>query len=275
MEAPCPAAVDMFNLFSNKPLLDEDATQWLFDSYDWALSNFGSDFFHEETLLVTPTEAHFPSQVDSRESMANSIFLQLVRYAGMQSWPLALVELTADYEPLYPSNVTFNGIPRGAASKITLEGEVQAFHITYSPDLTRDPGILTAVIARQLASHLISTARNPGPGGEELHGHLVDLLAIFMGFGLFLTNSAVIIQRGCSGCGKSVQATGSLSEDQMTYALAIFCCLKGIPGKTAQPHLKSALRPLFKKAVKEAGGSSKIEQLSQINHSIKSISNTV
>ncbi len=260
----------MFNLFSNKTVLDEDTTQWLFDSYGWALSSFGSEFFHEETLLVTPTEAHFPSQVNSRESMASSIFQQLVQYAGMQNWPLALIELTADYEPLYPTNITFNGIPRGVTSAITLEDEAQTFHITYSPDLTRDPGVLTAVIARQLASHLIHTARIPGPGGEELHGHLVDLLAIFMGFGLFLTNSAVIIQRGCSGCGKSVQATGSLSEDQMTYALAIFCCLKKIPGKTAQPHLKSALRPLFKKAVKEAGGSSKIEQLNQITHSITS-----
>ncbi len=266
----------MFNLFRSKPLLDGDTTQWLFESYGWALRNFGSDLFRQETLLVTPTEAHFPTPVDSRESMASSLFQQLVHYAGMQRWPLALIELTATCEePPYPSKITFNGIPRGAAASITLEGEARAFPVTYSSALTRDPAILTAVIARQLASHLIHAAQTPGPGGKALHGHLIDLLAVFMGFGLFLANSAVIIQRGCSGCGKSVQATGFLSEDQTTYALAIFCCLKQIPDKEARPYLKSALRPLFKKALKEVADSGRTGPLNQITHPIPSTSNAV
>ena len=264
----------MFNLFSNKPLFDEETTQWLFDGYAWALNSFGSDFFFEDTIIVTPTPEHFPNQVNSRESMASSIFEQLVQFAGMQNWPLELVELTPDYEPIHPSNITFNGIPRGPAAAISLEGETQVFHITYTPDLTRDPSVLTTVIARQLAAHLASTADTPGPGGEELHGHLIDLLATFMGFGLFLTNNAVLIQRGCSGCGKSVQSTGFLSEDQMTYALAIFCCLKKIPNKAIQLHLKSPLRPLFKKALKEISNNNEIEGLSLINKPIKSTPST-
>ncbi len=265
----------MFNLFSNKPLLDTETTQWLFDAYAWALESFGSDFFNEDTTLITPTKEHFPTEVNSRSSMANSIFDQMVRYAGMQNWPLELIELTPEYESTYPSSTRYNGIPRGAATALSLEGDTQAFHIAYSPDLTRDPSVLTTVIARQLATHLASASNTPGPGGEELHGHLIDLLAIFMGFGLFLTNNAVMIQRGCSGCGKSVQATGFLSEDQMIYALAIFCCLKKIPNKAILAHLKSPLRPVFKKALKEiSGNSSKIEQLTQITYSIKSTSST-
>jgi len=266
----------MFNLFSNKPLLDEETTQWLFDAYDWALSSFGSDFFYGDTILVTPTEKHFPSPVNSRQSMANSIFEQMVQYAGMQNWPLELIELTSEYEqPAPPSTITFNGIPRGPATAIALEGDTQTFQVTYTPDLTRDPSILTTVIARQLASHLASTADTSTLGDEELHGHLIDLLSIFMGFGLFLTNNAVMIQRGCSGCGKSIQATGYLSEDQMTYALAIFCCLKKIPNKTVQPHLKSPLRSLFKKAIKEINGNNgELERLTLINNTIKSTSST-
>jgi len=263
----------MFNPFNNKPLLDKETTQWLFDAYAWALSNFGSDFFHQDTILVTPTKEHFPTEVNSRNSMASSIFKQVVHYAGMQNWPLELIELTAEYEPAYPSSTHYNGIPRGAATALSLEGETQAFHITYSSDLTRDPSVLTTVIARQLATHLASASNTPAPGGEELHGHLIDLLAIFMGFGLFLTNNAVMIQRGCSGCGKPVQATGFLSEDQMIYALAIFCCLKEIPNKAILPHLKSPLRPVFKRAIKEIrSSSSEIEPLTQISYPIKSTS---
>jgi len=268
-------AVNMFNLFSNKPLLNEGTTQWLFEAYAWALSNFGYDFFYEDTILVTPTKTHFPSLVNSRQSMANSIFEQMIHYAGMQNWPLELIELTADYEPVQPSNIIFNGIPRGPATTISLEGATQTFHIIYTADLTRDPSALTTVIARQLASHLVGVSNASTPGGDELHDHLVDLLAIFMGFGLFLTNNAIMIQRGCSGCGKSVQATGFLSEDQMTYTLAIFCCLKKIPNKVVLPHLKKALHPLFKKAMKEINGNNKTERLTQITHPIKSTSNAV
>lgn len=264
----------MFNLFNNKPLLNENTTQWLFDAYSWALRSFGSDFFYEDTQLITPTAEHFPSQINSRESMATTIFEQMVRYAGMQNWPLELIKLTPDYEPIHPSNVIFNGISRGAATAFSFEGDIETFHVTYTSDLTRDPSVLTTVIARQLAAHMACTANEPGPGGEELHGHLVDLLAIFMGFGLFLTNNAVMIRRGCSGCGKSVQATGFLSEDQMTYALALFCCLKKIPNKIAQLHLKSALRPLLKKAAKEINNSN-IEHLTQIIHPIKPTSHPV
>jgi len=263
----------MFNLFSNKPILDAETTQWLFDAYGWALSNFGSDFFHEDTILITPTKTHFPTEVNSRSSMASSIFEQMVHYAGMQNWPLELIELTPDYEQACPSSTSYNGIPRGPATALSVDGDPQTFHITYTPDLTRDPSVLTTVIARQLAAHLAGASNTPGPGNEELHGHLIDLLAIFMGFGLFLTNNAVMIQRGCSGCGKSVQATGFLSEDQMTYALAIFCHLKKTPSKTVLSHLKSPLRPLFKKALKEiSSNGNEIERLTKITYTIKSTS---
>ncbi|VAX09654.1 hypothetical protein MNBD_GAMMA26-1131 [hydrothermal vent metagenome] len=243
----------MLSLFSNKPLLDEDTTQWLFDAYAWALNNFGSDYFHAKTILVTPSNKHFPSSVNSRELLAATIFEQVTVYAGMHNWPLKLVELTPDYDPITPPSIIYNGIPRGDDTVLTLEGEVKDVEITYTMDQTRDPGVLTAVLAHHLASHLGRVSENPNPGGEKLLGHATDLLAIFMGFGLFLANNAFMVRSGCSGCGKSVQSLGFLSEDEMTYALAIFCVLKNIPNKEAFHYLKSPLRPLFKKAVKEIG----------------------
>jgi len=60
----------VFGLFNKKPLLDENTIQWLFDSYAWALDNFGSDIFKEETILVTPTDKYFPDKVDNIDEMA-------------------------------------------------------------------------------------------------------------------------------------------------------------------------------------------------------------
>jgi len=262
----------MLSLFNNKPLLDEGTTQWLFDAYSWALSNFGSDYFHEETILVTPTREHFPCQVDSREAMASTVFEQVTAYAGMQNWPLKLIELTPEYDPVPPSSVVYNGIPRGTGTALTLEGETKCVEITYTPDQTRDPGALAAVFSHHLAGHLSQTAKTPCPGGEELEGHARDLLAIFLGFGLFLANNAIMAKGGCSGCGKSLQSLGFLPEDEMTYALAIFCVLKKIPNKEVLPHLKSALRPLFKKAVKEIENNrAEINRLTAIDHPLNTM----
>lgn len=260
----------MLSLFSNKPLLDEDATQWLFDAYAWALSNFGSDYFQEETLLVTPTNKHFPCRVNSVESMASTVFEQVANYAGMQNWPFRLVELSPDFEPAFPSSVTFNGAPRGPAASLALEGEVTDFTVTYSPDQTRNPGILASIFSLNLASYLSRAAGESPPGDEYLRGHATDLLAIFMGFGLFLANNAVMVRSGCSGCGKSVQSMGSLSEDEVTYGLAIFCVLKKIPNQDVLPHLKSPLRPLFKRAVKEiSNNTAEVNRLLAIEHVIQ------
>jgi hypothetical protein len=40
-------------------------------------------------------------------------------------------------------------------------------------------------------------------------------------------------------------------EEEMIYALAIFCAVKGIKNAQVLPHLKAKLRPHYKKAVKE------------------------
>ena len=257
----------MLSLFSNKPLLDEDTTQWLFDTYAWALSNFGSDYFQEETILVTPTSKHFPCKVNSIESMTSTVFEQTTSYAGMQNWPFRLVELSPGFEPTFPSSVTFNGAPRGPAAVLSLEGEGRNFTVTYTSDQARDPSVLTALFSLNLASYLSRATDESPPGGQDLWGHATDLLAIFMGFGLFLANNAVMVRSSCSGCGKSVQSMGSLSEDEMTYGLAIFCVLKKIPNQDVLPHLKSPLRPLLKKAVKEVrNNTTEINRLMAIEH---------
>jgi hypothetical protein len=43
----------------------------------------------------------------------------------------------------------------------------------------------------------------------------------------------------------------ALSEEEATYALALFCALKGVASKQALSHLKRHLRPLLKRALRE------------------------
>ena len=81
----------LFGLTDRRPLLDETYAGWMFDVYAWALRNFDPVMFRDETLLVTPSNRHFPGRANSPEEMATLIFDRVVDYAGMRHWPLRLL----------------------------------------------------------------------------------------------------------------------------------------------------------------------------------------
>ena len=89
------------------------------------------------------------------------------------------------------------------------------------------------------------------------------MLAVYLGFGLMFANSAFTFRGGCGSCyNPNANRDAYLSEQEATYALAIFCVLKEIPNSMVTGHLKSHLRGFFKRAVKEI--SQEGETLSQL-----------
>jgi hypothetical protein len=72
--------------------------------------------------------------------------------------------------------------------------------------------------------------------------------------------------RSCGSCsGPAVERSNALSQYDITYALAIFSCLKNIPSKEVMVNLKKSLRPFYKKAAKEV--MNKKEELDRIGES--------
>jgi hypothetical protein len=242
----------MLGLFRSKPVLDEDSTEWLFNAYAWALRNFGSKVFHQDTILVTPTDQHFPDKsFDTPEERIAVAFGRVRDYAGMQGWPCELTAITADMDPAPQPGIS-SVTPRGPQGAVFIHAEKQSISIAFDPGMVGKPLVLIAIFAQQLAYHLGRAIDEVPPGGEDLRGPASDLLAVFMGFGLFMANSAMTACRGgCSGCGTSVQKLGYLTESEFVYALAIFCVLKDIQNAEVELHLKKTLQPFFRKAIKE------------------------
>jgi hypothetical protein len=241
----------MLGFFRSKPVLDGDSTEWLFNAYAWALENFGSEFFHQETILVTPTDRHFPDKsFATPQEKVSAAFARVRDHAGMQGWPCELTVLSPDVDPAPPPDIS-SVTPRGPQGAVLIHEEKQSIPIAFDPGMIGKPLVLIAIFAQQLAYHLGRAIKVEVPGGEELRGPASDLLAVFMGFGLFLANSAMTICRGgCSGCA-SVQRLGYLTEAEFVYALAIFCVLKEIQNAEVEPYLKKTLQPFFRKAIKE------------------------
>ena len=241
----------LFGLLKEKPLLEEDSIQWLFETYEWALTNFGSDVFHNETTMILPTNEYFPGNVNNAHDMATVIFDQVKKYAGLTHWPCKLLDQSSSNIET-PPKVMIEGAVRGsrgiAPDSVADENKLL---ITYHPDQLKNPEALIASYAHMLSHYLGSMAQQPSPGGEEFWPQTTEVLAAFMGFGLIFSNSAYTFKRNtCGSCAGAVpNRSGYLSQFEMTYAFAIFCALKNIPNKDVLPHLKKSLRTFFKKSV--------------------------
>jgi hypothetical protein len=243
----------VFAFLRSKPLLDEDSVQWIFDVYDWGLRNLGGDVFCRETRLVLPTPDHFPGRAESVQGMAELVFARVAAHAGMAHWPL---RLAAPGQPA-AGNLAALSIPgplrgqQGVADEA--DAPVEWLSLNYAPGLVNAPEALIGVFAHQLAQLLASQVAEEPPGGRENWPHFTELLGVFMGFGLMLSNTAFKVPRGgCGSCATdNVGRTSYLSQYHLTYALALFAILKGTRNREVLPHLKSPLRPFFKKAVKD------------------------
>ena len=239
--------------FKSTPLLEEASAQWMFDTFSWALQNFDADVFFNETILVTPSNEHFPGRESSAEGMANLIFENVKKYAAMQHWPCRVVDESMEEIKELP-RIQIEGPVRG--SKIAVQTPVedaQKLVVMYRQESLLDPEVLIASFAHTLAHYLGTTAREAPPGGEENWPHVTELLAVFMGFGVMMANSANTTKiRSCSSCsGPAIERENFLSQYDITYALAIFSRLKNIPAGQVAKQLKSSLRPFYKKAVKD------------------------
>lgn len=249
----------MFGLFKKQSLLDEDIIFWLFDTYEWALKNFDADVFFKETMLVKPTNEYFSGEENSADGMANLIFERVKEYAGVSHWPCRLVD-EASITSLSRPQIKIDGPIRGknarAGNSIQQLGtaENSQFVVIYNQFQLNDPEVLIATYAHTLAHYLGLMAPEPPPGGAENLPHATELLAVFMGFGVIMANSANTRKiRSCGSCsGPAVERANYLSEFDTCYALAIFTRLKGLNEKEVLNGLKKNLKPFFKNAFKDA-----------------------
>jgi len=252
----------------DESLVGEEASEWLLRAFGWALQQFGGTNFYERTLLVTPTSEHFPERPQPGEDPAVVLFRQVRAHAGMESWPCKLVAQKPDIDTRIAPTIVLENVPRGPGGTFSEPIKKRApAVITYNPSDQGDAQWLAAVFAHELAHYLGREATEAPPGGTKNWENATDLLAVFMGFGIFLANSAVRFGQfaGVGTRGWKISRTGYLTDVELIFALAIFCILKGIDQKQARGHLKPWLRSALRDATDELGNrASDIEKLRNV-----------
>ncbi len=255
-----------FGLFNKQPVIDPDASEWIFAAYGWALQNFNAELFYSDTTLVRPTNEFFPGTVNSVHNMAESIFERVKMYAGISHWP-TLVQDQSMCQLTESQQVLIQGALRGPKG-ITDESvvDIQRLVISYNPQQINNPEGMIATYAHIVSHHMGKMVKVPPPGGIEYWPQATELLAVYLGFGFMFANSAYNFRGGCGSCyNPYAQRDAYLSEAEATYALALFCTLKGIPNSDVTPHLKSHLRGIYRKCIKDISARAKeVDSLKQL-----------
>ena len=243
----------MLNFFRSKPLIDDASCEWMFDTFAWALTHFDHQEFFQRTQLIQPTNDFFPGNIDSRHGMAETIFNHVVKYAGLSHWPLQL-QAPQSFSGQPPALLDLSAVQRDSSTANTLPVLVtsQPLAMTYNPQQASKPGDLASSYAHHLAQHVVAQSQQLPPGGAEYFNASTEIVAIFMGFGVMMANSAYTFRGGCGSCyNAQSNRQATLSEDNVIFALALVCRLKGIPTRDATHNLKGYLRRNFKLALKQ------------------------
>jgi hypothetical protein len=252
----------MLSLFKSKPLLSQSDIEFQVATFTWLLKNFGGDDFYKTTKLVLPTREYFPSKVDTPEGAASETFETVKKHAGLENWMCKLEIQEEDANPVVAPTLAIQNAPTSphGTFQATEDNEIV---ITYNPALASQPTQLVATFAHELAHYLTATSKEEPPGGWENWEFATDIAATFIGFGVFMANSAFSFSQytNSDSQGWKSSRNGYLSESEHIHALAIFNALKGISVELASGHLKPHLKKLLKKAHKELDNSGIVEEL--------------
>ena len=145
----------MFSLFKSQPVLDEASALWIFEVFAWSLRQFNADVFYQHSILVTPSNKHFPGREDSVQGMAELIFANVQRHAGMSHWSF---KVTSQHNTMQldPPKVVLNGALRGVDLPVT--DDAHHIIIPYDRNLVSNPEALIASFAAGLSHYLCSVS---------------------------------------------------------------------------------------------------------------------
>ena len=237
-------------LFSPKAIIDENTKNWILDTFAWAIENFDINVLKNDARLILPNNDFYPGTVSSIDEMAQAMFINTKKYAGMQNWPIEITS-TSPTSKTAIEDLRLGSVIRGENAEIDINLSNTPLMLGFNPNQVNQPQDLIAGISQAIASILVISNKVLPPGGKEYLPQAIDLVACFMGFGVIFANTAYQFKGGCGSCNNaSLNRQASLTEPETLYALALFCVLKQEPLKQVKGHLKAHLRKDFVNAYK-------------------------
>ena len=228
-------------LFKVAPPVPRDELDWLVACFAWLRRVLDDEGRKIEAVL--PGNAAL-----AEATTASELFAIVQQQCEMADWPCHLERIEDEQSRSDPAEVQLDSRPLGTFS---YEGEGEGYVIRYSASLLRKPDNLVATFAHEL-SHYLLEGRGVPPGGPDLVEHATDCCAAYLGFGVFLANSARHFEQWTDGAwqGWRSSASGYLSEQALVTATALAAQLNAHDADAIEAQLKPYLQRDFRRASK-------------------------
>lgn len=236
-----------------KQLVSPETADWIDECAHWAITQFDSQAFWRHARLILPDATDFPERVEGPGPMAQYVLERVTELAGVNHWPWQLIDVRTA-PPANPHLLTIETSKRFIEPSNTDTGDrgLAPLQVPFVIDQITKPQDLVASLAHTCAQHMLWQSQQMPPGGHAYFEQAAEILAVFSGFGIMLTNSAYTYRGSCARCyNPRANRQASLSESESIYALALFCHLKKQPRSTVFKYLKPHLRSSFKVATKQ------------------------
>ncbi|MEP7126351.1 MAG: hypothetical protein ABJE95_35795 [Byssovorax sp.] len=189
--------------------------------------------------LILPTGEFFPDKFDGSPAGFALLMGRIQRHAGLGDLPVELMLITPEGEA---QTVSCASGACGGGGKIdtrldrVIRRDDGSYAVAISVAEAKNPTVLTTTLVRSVAAmFMIESGAYEGliPADRE---PTTDLAAVLLGFGVIVANGSYIYMKGCSGV--SVHSATRMPVDEVTVALALFCKLHRIEGRTAARYLE-------------------------------------
>lgn len=238
--------------FGPKRPLSAEEWEWQLAGFRWLIEEFDGVEAHRQGVLATPDGACFPDSALRGDARAQELLAQVMQIAGIGEWPVRLVLVDGQASFLSvggPAALVQAGRTAAGTFQLVADGKGGwVAEIVASRMQLEDEAALVATLGHETAHYWMTGSNRAAPGGTECEELLTDLTAVWLGFGIFLGNSARYGFHTKDDIGTSIGGgwyvsgwQGYLSERALMTALAISETLAGRDPMAAAPYLKPHL----------------------------------
>lgn len=244
-------------LFDPKPLLEQESAHWICQQFAWLQQQFNSAHPLTQAELILPNNDFFPGRADSHQAMAQLLLERIKHLCGLSHWSTELVNVR-----IQTANAVSHQSP--TPQQLASTSVPTLLPVPFDPAQVNDPQAMIISLLQGL-THPLLLQRSPPEGLQQGQWPLlVELLGIYLGFGIPITNTAFAFAGGCGSCAsRAAQRQAYLSQDEALFGLVIFCELKGISPKSVTTQLKPHLKPFYKRARQQLLTMDEFEPLQQ------------
>jgi hypothetical protein len=242
-----PESFELLTAALDQEVVAPDLADWTLRKFAWLIRTQGK----EETFrrpLVFPSRDWWPAVWVPGEGAAVSLLDGLQRGAGLERLPLDLRILDEEEEALR------DGVPASAEATACIYEPPTGSgtpEIAIGAGALKDGVSLAGIFSHGL-SHLQLDQRLPRQSPPPLdREQLVDLLGITLGFGIFQCEAAFrVLSWTLPRRSKhfDIARIGYLSQAELSFAMALWCCARGMNVEDVPRHLSANGKGYFKEA---------------------------